>query len=57
MLGVACVWLVRALRFQHRSDQSGPARLVTGPQALATVGMEVLVEQDQVFPVWIIDVA
>src|SRR5271169_2016686 len=40
-----------AALLQHLGDQRGPACLVTGSDAGATVAMEVLVEQDEVAPV------
>ncbi len=39
---------------QEGSDQSGPSRLVAGPEPRAVVTVEILVEQDQVAPVRIV---
>ena len=43
-----------AEEIQGESDQAGPSGLVTGPEPGAVVAVKVLVEQNQVTPVWII---
>src|SRR4029453_12950647 len=42
-----------AEEFDKLGDDTGPARLVAGSKACAIVTVEIFVEQDVIFPLWI----
>src|SRR5207253_1679916 len=53
--GLALLWdVVFAALLQRLGDQSGPARLVTCPDATAVVAMEIFVEQNEIAPVGVV---